>query len=89
MDYGTAIAITVPTVAVVLSLTRIYAVKRTNGSGGNGHMTKEAKESTEKLWDEKQSKEQCHIISANFKEDVTEIKGGIKDIQKTLTTWGK
>ena len=96
MDYGTAIVITVPTLAIIGTLTRIYTVKKTNGSGGNGHMTKEAKESTTKLWSEKQSKEFCNERSEGIKKDIKEIKNSQKvtqdsmqNIEQTIIGWSR
>ena len=97
MDYAAAIPISIGILAIAGSLTKLYTVKKNgngNGNSKNKYMSDEAKVSTTKLWEDKQSKEMCEVITGGFKDDITEIKDsqketkkGIQDIQQTLINW--
>lgn len=98
MDYATAIPISV---GVITGAGLLYKFFTPNKGGENittrpKWMSEESKAEVGKLWDEKQSKEQCIEISTTIKKDIDEIKKsqaltqtGIQDIQKTLINWNK
>jgi hypothetical protein len=101
MDIGSGMALSVGIVTVGGGLLTMYRLRsnKTNGSlfvNRPQWMSSETKAEIGKLWDEKQSKEQCLTIANGIKEDIEEIKTsqqltqkGISEIQSTLINWSR